>query len=158
MPRDKKKKWETLPFILTPPTIRNVLFSLSQDGVCLVPPGSSATHDIQLSDFPDTEKNTTSHPSRAKSSETFTQKKKRFSFLIGRENGNEAIIFYIIMSELLVLVCRVVEWVGLWGWGGWRERVSFRSLRVCKPINPLNQPFNFNIQKYNNIFSFAVLC
>lgn len=55
-------------------------------------------------------------------------------------------------------MCRVVG--GIRGKGAFSSgEASLRSLRelVHKPINPLNQPFNFNTQKYNNIFSFAVL-
>lgn len=34
---------------------------------------------------------------------------------------------------------------------------EFLHAVVHKPVNPLNQPFNFNVQKYNNIFFYAAL-
>lgn len=67
---------------------------------------------------------------------------------------------YILYHHVYVLNVFVPE-TGVWGDAGVGARKrTLRSLfcfiSVHKPVNPLNQPFNFNVQKYKKFFLLCV--
>lgn len=115
--------------------------TLSRHGVArlLTPSLLSATHDIQLSAFrfpcEHSRHRRNSHPERPR---VFPWEW-------------EAIIFYIIVS--MCWMCSFCVIGVLECGGGRRISLSLSFSTVYKPVNPLNQPFNSNLQKYKNFYA-----